>query len=70
MKPFRKYTRVTKGFNDTVLELVCWPGVSKDIEALVQSCSECQKLTTLSREPLIQSPPLSYPLEKVAADLL
>ena len=48
---------------------VWWPGVSKDIEALVQSCTECQKSATLPREPLIQSPLPNYPWEKVAADL-
>ena len=44
-------------------------GVSKDIEALVQSCPECHKSATLPREPLIQSPPPNYPWEKIVADL-
>ena len=48
---------------------VWWPGVTKDIEALVKSCPECQKLATLPRQPMIKSPLPSYPWEKVASDL-
>ena len=48
---------------------VCWPGVSKDIEALAKSCPECKKSATLSKEPLIKPPLPSYPWEKVATDL-
>ena len=48
---------------------VWWLGVSKDIEALVKSCPECQKSATLSKEPLIKPPLPSYPWEKVASDL-
>ena len=34
---------------------VWWPGVSREIETLVKSCSVCQKMTTPNREPLLQS---------------
>ena len=40
---------------------VWWPGVTKDIEALVKSCPECQKSATPPRQPMIKSPLPSYP---------
>ena len=39
------------------------------IEHFVQSCPTCQKLTVLSREPLMTTPLPNYPWERIAADL-
>ena len=48
---------------------VWWPGISKEIESLVKSCQVCQKMTTPSRQPLLQSSLPDYPFERVASDL-
>jgi len=49
--------------------LVWWPEVSKDIEALVRSCLECQKLAILPRDPWCNLQYLITHWEKFASDL-
>ena len=48
---------------------VWWPGVSREIEILVNSCPVCQKNTAPGRQPLLQSTLPDYPFERVASDL-
>ena len=48
---------------------VWWPGVSREIETLVNSCPVCQKNTAPGRQPLLQSTLPDYPFERVASDL-
>ena len=48
---------------------VWWPGLSKQLTDFVKKCSECARDTTPSKEPLIPTPLLEYPWQKVAADL-
>ena len=48
---------------------VWWPGISKEIEAFVQKCPECVKLTLNPKEPLLTMPLPKHLRERVAADL-
>ena len=48
---------------------VWWPGVSKEMETFIKSCSVCQKTTTPNKEPLISTPLPSHPWERIATDL-
>ena len=48
---------------------VWWPGLSKQLEALVQNCAKCCKDKIQHAEPLITSPLPSLPWQKVATDL-
>ena len=48
---------------------VWWPGVSKEMETFIKSCPVCQKTTAPNKEPLISTPPPSYPWERIASDL-
>ena len=52
-----------------VASSVWWPGVSSAIEQFVQSCPTCQRLTPSHREPSLITPLLSYPWERITADL-
>ena len=52
-----------------VVSSAWWPGVTSAIEQFVQSCPTCQRLTTLHREPLLNTPLPNYPWEQIAADL-
>ena len=52
-----------------VTSSVWWPGISKEIEAFVQKCPECVKLTPNPKEPLLTTPLPNHPWERVAADL-
>ena len=48
---------------------VWWPGASKDIETLIQSCPQCCKIAIPRKEPLMTSSLPVHPWETVAADL-
>ena len=46
-----------------------WPGLSKQLEELVKSCSECCKVQNQRAEPLIPSTLPKLPWQKVGIDL-
>ena len=48
---------------------VWWPGVTKEIESMMQQCQICAKLTIPHKEPMIVSQPPDYPWQKVGSDL-
>ena len=48
---------------------VWWPGVSRDVQKMVQSCQECAKLSLAKKEPLIPTPLPDYPWQLVGTDL-
>ena len=52
-----------------IISAVWWPGVSRDLETFIQSCSECMKAAPPTIQPLIQTILPSHPWERVAADL-
>ena len=48
---------------------VWWPGISKEVEAFVQTFPECMKSAPNPRELLLSTPLPKHPWERVAADL-
>ena len=48
---------------------VWWPGLSAELEKLVNNCTECCKARIQSPEPLCPSPLPDLPFQKVASDL-
>ena len=46
-----------------------WPGLSAELEKLVNNCNECCKARIQSPEPLCPSPLPHLPFQKVASDL-
>ena len=47
-----------------------WPGYVRDIQEMVEKCSQCQANRNVSaHEPLIPTPVPEYPFQKVGADL-
>ena len=48
---------------------VWWPGVSRDVQEMVQNCKECAKLRGMRKEPLIPTPLPDYPWQLVGTDL-
>ena len=50
-------------------ESVWWPGMSRQIEELVQNCGVCCKHTSNKAEPMIASELPQLPWQKVASDL-
>ena len=48
---------------------VWWPGLSRDIEELVNNCTECRKLRTQRAQPLMPSSLPDMPWQKVGTDL-
>jgi hypothetical protein len=47
-----------------------WPGMSKQIAMLINSCNKCQNLRpSLKSEPLQHLPPLKEPMQTVSMDL-
>ena len=50
-------------------QAVWWPGMSRQIEELVQNCAECRKLHQHRAEPMVPSSLPQYPWQKVATDL-
>ena len=48
---------------------VWWPGLSKQLETLVQNCPNCEKTRLLHPEPLNPTPTPDYPWQQVATDL-
>ena len=48
---------------------VWWPGLSRKLDELVNSCTECSKDRLQHAEPLISSPFPDRPWQKVASDL-
>ena len=48
---------------------VWWPGISNDMEKIVQQCHQCSKSLVPAREPLMPTPLPAHPWEKVGADL-
>ncbi len=48
---------------------VWWPGVSSQIQQLVENCSECAKHVKPQREPLLPTPLPDYPWQMVGTDL-
>lgn len=52
-------------------QTVCWPGMSKDIEATVAKCNTCEKFRTSNqKETMIPHQVPDRPWAKVAADIL
>ena len=50
-------------------QAVWWPGLSKQIEKLVNDCPKCYKFRSQRAEPMISTPLPSLPWQKVATDL-
>jgi len=50
-------------------QAVWWPGMSRQIEELVQNCAECRKHHQHRAEPMVPSSLPQYPWQKVATDL-
>ena len=50
-------------------DFVWWPGLNKQLEALVQNCAKCCKDKVQYAEPLMTSTFPSQPWQKVATDL-
>ena len=48
---------------------IWWPGISRDLEQLVQNCTECCKAQKQRAQPMIPSPLPELPWQKVATDL-
>ena len=48
---------------------VWWPGLSKQLETLINNCTKCSKFQNQPAEPLMPSAPPSLPWQKVATDL-
>ena len=48
---------------------VWWPGISKDLEELVQNCPECCRAQKQRAQPLMPTPLPELPWQKVATDL-
>ena len=48
---------------------VFWPGLSKQIQDLVESCATCVQKRVNRSEPLVKSEMPDYPWQKVASDL-
>ena len=48
---------------------VWWPGLSKQLETLVQNCPNCEKVRVLHPEPLNPTPTPDYAWQQVATDL-
>ena len=48
---------------------VWWPGISRQIEQLINNCPECAKTSVPNRQPMIGSLLPSHPWEMVASDL-
>ena len=46
-----------------------WPGLNKDLETMVNSCSTCCKTQSQQAEPLMPSPLPTPPWQKVGVDL-
>ena len=50
--------------------LYYWPGMDRDVESHVMSCSQCREnAPSQKKEPLIATPPPEYPFQSVVADL-
>lgn len=61
-----------KGLASAEQELVCsvwWPGLSRELEEVVRSCSKCLKERQQSPEPLIPSTFPTLPWQRVATDM-
>ena len=51
-------------------ELMYWPGMSTDIDKLINACDICNKFSSQQqREPLLPHPVPKYPYERVGLDL-
>jgi transposase InsO family protein len=48
---------------------VWWPGVSKELEAMITACSKCEKERVHHPEPLRPTPTPDYPWQQVGMDL-
>ena len=48
---------------------IWWPGISKQLEELIQSCHECLKAQKQRPQPLTATPLPTLPWQKVASDL-
>ena len=48
---------------------VWWPGLSKEVEAMVKNCSTCCKTKTQYAEPMISTQFLTPPWQQVGTDL-
>ena len=48
---------------------IWWPGISRDLEQLVQNCTECCKAQKQRAQPMIPSPLPDLPWQKVATNL-
>lgn len=48
---------------------VWWPGISSQIEKLVNMCSHCTKYSNPRKEPMMPSTLPDYPWQKIATDL-
>ena len=48
---------------------VWWPGISKELERVVQRCTECCKAQSQRAQPLVPTPLPELPWQKVATDL-
>ena len=50
---------------------VCWPGINKDIERLVEACPTCQRHRPQEpRQPLKPTPPPEQPWQLLGADFM
>ena len=50
--------------------LLYWPGMDRDIESYVMSCTRCREMTpSKTNEPLTLAPIPDYPFQNVVADL-
>ena len=50
-------------------QAVWWPGLSKQLEMLLNNCPACYKLRSQRAQPLISTPLPNLPWQKVATDL-
>ena len=48
---------------------VWWPGLNKDLDTMVSNCSTCCKMQFQLAEPLIPTPLITLPWQKVGVDL-
>ena len=48
---------------------VWWPGISNEIESMIQQCHTCAQRLTPRKEPMIASELPQYPWQKVGVDL-
>ena len=55
---------------DSLSQHFTWPGIRKDIRAYRSACAECQWGQLKPKVPLVQTPTISVPYQRMALDLV